>query len=75
MLVSQILPLAPSLGNPLNPVHTGDFTGFIVIETNFPLAEGVNYVTDWLTQAQGYDMINLIIRDPRKFDNWGWPIY
>lgn len=69
VLLSEIMDLA--LNDDLE-THSGDFSGFVIFETNFPLAEGVSYLTDWVTQAQGYSMINLLLRDPRWMDNWGW---
>jgi hypothetical protein len=62
VLVSQLLNYAK---NAASQYIGDDFTGFIIFTTDFPNAEGVNYISDavFSTQAQGYQMINLIERD------------
>ncbi len=44
-------------------IDSGQFTGFIIFSTDFPNAEGVNYLSDFEDEAQGYQMINLVRRD------------
>jgi len=69
VLVSQLLPFAE---NAFDEHIDGDFEGYIVFNTNFPNAEGVNYLTDagFELQAQGYPMINLIERDNEDLEQY-----